>query len=371
MVAFSGARVVVDEIHAYAPEVTALALAALVFLKRRLGARVLFMSATVPDHLKRILARTMDILPVPEQPPWAPQPRHRLSLLPFDSQSGDAVRLITEASRRGSVLVVVNQVRRAIQLWDRLRQDVRAHLLHSRYHFADRAAIESRIQPQSGVVLVATQAVEVSLDLDFDACFTEMAPIESVVQRFGRCNRRGLHSPSPVFIFLKFPQGARAHLPYSEEHLSAVADVLKKFCERDETELTDGAVDVLLNHSYPADLKVQLERQISEKTERLQKLLVNGWKPFGLESSKEREALEEQWANLFDGSEVLPEVLIPDAKAERGWLGMSRYLVPIAGRQYRQFANQIDWNEELSCYVIRRPYGASGLDLHSGNDTQK
>jgi CRISPR-associated endonuclease/helicase Cas3 len=368
MVAFSGARIVVDEIHAYAPEVTALTLAALVFLKRHLGAQVLFMSATVPDHLKRVLASSMGILPVPEQPPWAPNARHRLTLLPFDSQSEDAIRLIIEASRRGSVLVVVNQVRRAIQLWDRLRQDVRSHLLHSRYHFADRAAIESRIQPQSGVVLVATQAVEVSLDLDFDACFSEMAPIESVVQRFGRCNRRGLHAPSPVFVFLKFPEGVRPHLPYSAEHLIAVANVLKEFCQQDETELTDSAVDVLLNRSYPADLKVQLEQQIREKAELLQKLFVDDWKPFGLESSKEREALEEQWASLFDGNEVLPEVLIPDARAQGSWLGAARYLVPIAGRQYRQFANQIDWNEELSCNIIRRPYGAGGLDLHSRND---
>jgi len=369
MVAFNGARIVVDEIHAYAPEVTALTLAALVFLERHLGARVLFMSATVPNHLKRVLARTMNILPVPEQPPWALKARHRLTLLPFDSQSEDAVRLIIEASQHGSVLVVVNQVRRAIQLWERLSQNVRSHLLHSRYHFADRAAIESRIQPQSGVVLIATQAVEVSLDLDFDVCFSEMAPIESVVQRFGRCNRRGLHAPAPVFVFLKFPEGPRSHLPYVEEHLHAVADVLKEFCTGDGTDLTDSATDVLLNRSYPADLEMELERQTSEKTERLQKLFVDDWKPFGLESSKERETLEEQWASLFDGGEVLPEGLIPDAKAQGSWLGAARYLVPIAGRQHRQFRNEIDWNEELACYVIRRPYGAGGLDLHSRNDT--
>lgn len=371
IVAFNGARIVVDEIHAYAPEVTALSLAALVFLERHLGARVLFMSATVPDHLKKVLARTMDILPLPEQPPWAPKARHRLTLLPFDSQSEDAIRRIIEASRRGSVLVVVNQVRRAIQLWDRLRQEIPSHLLHSRYHFADRAEIESRIHPQSGVVLVATQAVEVSLDLDFDSCFSELAPIESIVQRFGRCNRRGLHAPSPVFVFLKFPQSVRPHLPYMEGHLHAVADVLKTFCERGEADLTDSAVDALLNRSYPADLKVALERQISEKTEHLQKLFVDDWKPFGLESSKEREALEEQWASLFDGSEVLPEVLIPDAKAQGSWLGAARYLVPIAGRQHRQFRNEIEWNEELSCYVIRRPYGVGGLDLHSGMKHEK
>jgi CRISPR-associated endonuclease/helicase Cas3 len=365
MAAFSGARIVVDEIHAYDPEVTALTLAALVFLEQRLGARVLFMSATVPDHLKKALIRSMAILPVPENPPWSLQARHRLTLLPFDSQSQEAIDRIIDASRSGSVLVVVNQVRRAMQLWERLQHDVRSHVLHSRFHFADRAAIESRIQPEAGVVLVATQAVEVSLDLDFDACFSEMAPIESVVQRLGRCNRRGLRAPAPAFVFLKFPEGRRPHLPYVKEHLQAVANVLKEFCKDGAEDLTDRAVDVLLNRSYPADLQEQLARQISDKAERLQKLFVDDWKPFGLESSKEREALEEQWANLFDGSEVLPEVLIPNAKAQGTWLGAARYLVPIAGRQHQQFKNDIDWNEELSCYVIRRPYGSGGLDLHS------
>ena len=81
----------------------------------------------------------------------APKARHRLTLLPFDSQSEDAIRLIIEASRSGSVLVVVNEVRRAIQRWDRLRQDVRPHLLHSRYHFADRAAIADIILLKRGL----------------------------------------------------------------------------------------------------------------------------------------------------------------------------------------------------------------------------
>ena len=40
-------------------------------------------------------------------------------------------------------------------------------------------------------LLVGTQAVEVSLDIDFDCLFSEPAPIDALIQRFGRINRKG------------------------------------------------------------------------------------------------------------------------------------------------------------------------------------
>ena len=45
-----------------------------------------------------------------------------------------------------------------------------------------------------GTILVATQIVEVSLDISYDVLFTEVAPIDALVRRLGRDNRRGLAS---------------------------------------------------------------------------------------------------------------------------------------------------------------------------------
>jgi len=50
-------------------------------------------------------------------------------------------------------------------------------------------------------VLVATQVVEVSLDVDFDQGFFEPAPIDALVQRMGRINRQGARTPAPVVVF--------------------------------------------------------------------------------------------------------------------------------------------------------------------------
>ncbi len=363
---YSGARIVVDEIHAYAPEVTALSLAVLAFLLEHLDARVLFMSATVPPHLERALSQTLEVRRVPDQPPWGQTARHRLKLFPDHCLSNAAIQAIVDAAGRGSVLVVVNQVRRAIQLRERLMQFVPTQLLHSRFHFADRARIESELGPKPGAVLVGTQAVEVSLDVDFDSCFTELAPIESLAQRFGRCNRKGLQlRPAAVFVFTSFPQENRGHLPYDGKHLDQVRGILADFLAGGARDLGDGDIHDLLGRSYPQEMQDALLRAISEKTRRVRELFLDDWQPFGLATSDERASLEKQWEDLFDGAEVLPASLLHAAEEADSWFGVARYLVPVASQQLGRFRDRITKHEEFGCLVIDRPYGESGLDLHS------
>jgi CRISPR-associated endonuclease/helicase Cas3 len=73
-------------------------------------------------------------------------------------------------------------------------------LFHARYALCDRLAIEERVlrifgkdstpETRRGKILVATQVVEQSLDLDGDLIVTELAPMELLLQRFGRGHRR-------------------------------------------------------------------------------------------------------------------------------------------------------------------------------------
>ena len=77
--------------------------------------------------------------------------------------------------------------------------NIQTELLHGRFNMRDRSEKEQIIRNATGsksdarrpIVLVATQAVEVSLDIDLDTIYTEPAPLEALVQRFGRINRRG------------------------------------------------------------------------------------------------------------------------------------------------------------------------------------
>ncbi|MBE3552788.1 MAG: CRISPR-associated helicase Cas3' [Kyrpidia tusciae] len=106
-------------------------------------------------------------------------------------------RLALEQHREGSLtLVVLNRVNRAQEVYRQLLAmgaDAPVRLVHSRFRPEDRQEIWESIPEieSSGGILVATQAVEAGVDLSARTLITELAPWASLVQRFGRCNRRG------------------------------------------------------------------------------------------------------------------------------------------------------------------------------------
>ena len=78
-------------------------------------------------------------------------------------------------------------------------------LFHSRFIEQDRQKRENRIvegnKETEGFVAVVTQIVEVSLDIDYDVMFTQVAPVDALVQRFGRVNRKGQKGLVPIYVF--------------------------------------------------------------------------------------------------------------------------------------------------------------------------
>lgn len=112
------------------------------------------------------------------------------------SNAEAALDLLTDAATSGAACVWVrNAVDDAIAAVAALRaRGVNADLLHARFTLADRKRIEERVMAQfgrdgtdrAGRVLVGTQVLEASLDLDFDVMVSDLAPIASLIQRAGR-----------------------------------------------------------------------------------------------------------------------------------------------------------------------------------------
>jgi CRISPR-associated endonuclease/helicase Cas3 len=110
----------------------------------------------------------------------------------------DAIAAIVDAARAGAAVTWVrNSVDDAIEAAAELRAaGVDTTLFHARFAMGDRQDIEAKVlsrfgrdstgAAREGRVLIATQVVEQSLDLDFDLLVTDLAPADLVIQRAGR-----------------------------------------------------------------------------------------------------------------------------------------------------------------------------------------
>ncbi len=209
---FPNACFVFDEIHAYDPRVVGLTLGSAKLISQW-GARCLFFSATLPAFLHKLINDTIRQLPLIEPDPTQEEDkkildkkRHIMEVK--DGSITEHMETIVRTIRNSSsTLIVCNHVKTSQEIYSRLKEELPGEaikLLHSRFNQEDRNRIENRIINNSlPKVLVATQVVEVSLDVDFDQAFLEPAPIDALIQRMGRINRSGNRPPAKVIIFTK------------------------------------------------------------------------------------------------------------------------------------------------------------------------
>ncbi|KJS59673.1 CRISPR-associated helicase/endonuclease Cas3 [Streptomyces rubellomurinus] len=261
---------VLDELHAYDPE-TFGRLCAAMRLWEQLGSRIAVLSATLAPPLLAIVDESLH-QPVTchrAEPGTAPV-RHRLVIDDLPLMHPDSIARLEDWLDQGhNVLVVVNTVATAQALFTALADHARqqhpddpdvALLLHSRFKNEDRDAIERRLlarHPErsemprrSGGIVVATQTVEVSLQLDFDRGAVENAPIEAVAQRAGRVNRRGLHPDGPVEFRV---HRTESHRPYDQGAVDAAWSALTTVVEEGGATLSEEDIDRLLALAYDTD----------------------------------------------------------------------------------------------------------------------
>ena len=224
--------VILDEIHTYG----GLNLTAVVEMVRQLvsiGCNVHICTATIPTVLKNKL---LDILGVENtqiveftKPELAVYNRHIIH-----TRNGMDFSEIVERYKSGEkVLVVCNTVARAQNAYRVIKSMVpqcKNLLLHSKLEKKKKNEIERQLMELNAAnepcIAVSTQVVEVSLDINFDVLFTEVADIMSLIQRFGRVNRQ-----RKVIGLLKdiFVCDVDSYLPYNEQVCVRTFEELKKY----------------------------------------------------------------------------------------------------------------------------------------------
>lgn len=120
-----------------------------------------------------------------------------------------------ENKKSNKILVICNTIKKAQEIYLKLKEEDelkdKISMLHSNFIREDRENKEKEIldfgktEFDGEGIWISTSLVEASLDIDFDYLFTELQDLNSLFQRFGRCNRKGKKSVDETncFIYLK------------------------------------------------------------------------------------------------------------------------------------------------------------------------
>ncbi len=221
-----GKVLIVDEVHACDAYMQAV-LERLLSFHAAAGGSAILLSATLPQHMKQSLVQAWTAgggvsAPVlqssayplatqvaagqvdpPEHPlDTRPEVRRRVAVVYLSELDEVYARIRAALTQGRCVCWIRNTVADALAAWEALKPAVDADsitLFHARFVMGDRLDIEAQVLsnfgPDSGSVgrrgrlIIATQVIEQSLDVDFDVLISDLAPIDRLIQRAGRLQR--------------------------------------------------------------------------------------------------------------------------------------------------------------------------------------
>jgi CRISPR-associated endonuclease/helicase Cas3 len=237
--ALADSIVIIDEVHSFDRSM----FDNLISFLKHFDIPVLCMTATLPKSRREELVKAgLNVYPTDADRVKSPdliklEETERYQLHQVDSFN-TAYEQAVEAYQEGKrVLWVVNTVDRCIAIAKQLehKDKIKAITYHSRFTLADRQKVHSltveafsssQERSNGGVIAITTQVCEMSLDLDADVMITELAPISSLVQRFGRANRHLLRDFADIYIY-RLPD--KLIKPYDKEELLKAKEFLDSF----------------------------------------------------------------------------------------------------------------------------------------------
>lgn len=202
-----GCDVILDEVHTYSGVSQAMVIKLIQVLTNN-GCRVHVGTATMPsvlyDEIAGLLKKDLLEVTLPNNT-LKNFNRHIIHKIATVDLIWPLINEAIEQNKK--VLIVVNKVKTAQEIYMKIEElfpQTPNLLLHSRFKRGDRNKKETMLlgldeegnslnqfnTSNEAAIVVSTQVVEVSLDISFDVMFTQAAPLDALIQRFGRINRK-------------------------------------------------------------------------------------------------------------------------------------------------------------------------------------
>jgi CRISPR-associated endonuclease/helicase Cas3 len=393
---YTNALFIFDEIHAYDARRTALIITMMRWLRENFGARFLVMTATLPpmvrEQLQTALGVDNDDIIEADDALYKQSQRHEVRIHAGDLLTQLEGHIDAELAENKAILITCNRIATARAVHALLAgypqlQDDNLILLHGRFNGGDRKRLEDRLiaevptgrdlERDKPFVVVSTQVVEVSLDIDMDTIYTDPAPLEALLQRFGRVNRGRtgqLLCPVHVFTEPSNPTDSKnAYLPYAEQIVRRSVEELDKLHKQpiDESQVNNMLCDIYADEIYNAWMD-----EYETAADDFERIILAEMKPYESASP----AIWGKFYEMFEGIQVLPEAsteAYADAR-KRSWIEASEYLVSLSIQKWeigRFLKSGVMWdegNEKQGLFVIDAPYDPdNGLDLETARARAK
>jgi len=367
MLDIKGCDVILDEVHTYSDYSRAMVLE-IVKVLLVLECRVHIGTATMPSvlykELLKILGGPENVYEVKLSNEVLDKfDRHVIYKHNNEIEVDNILRKAIEHKEK--VLVIFNTIKKAQTAFEKYSKQfpsIQKMLIHSRFKRCDRVEREIRLKMEfngdgkfnpghNPCIVVATQVVEVSLDISFDRMITQCAPLDSLIQRFGRVNRKrdektiGKYKP----IHIIAPSGNV--LPYKMEILkmsfSQLPDDGVLLKERSIQEKIDAVYPILEMKEIDIHLKFKEGNIVmKELTDNKKSVLIDALEIEGAICilEEDREAyIKASWENRISMEIPISWKTISRYQSEYEQLKVGAYpfVVPQNINEYNQFGLQL------------------------------
>jgi len=200
-----------------------------------------------------------------------------------------SVESIIERHKEKSI-VICNTVDRCVEIYksleiEKLKGNLSSELIciHSRFFQSDRKDKEEKIskyfnkESNKNVILVSTQVIEVGLDISCDVLHTELSPINSLLQRIGRCAR---WSGVGEIMVYDLPDKKNKYLPYEKELSISTMNEIKLLENKD--------IDFTISQKLIQKVMARFENQIFDEIQNGFNQSIENIKDCWLEGGKDK-----------------------------------------------------------------------------------
>jgi CRISPR-associated endonuclease/helicase Cas3 len=228
--------IILDEIQNIPPKYIEAIEKVFLYLNQYFNTKFLFVTATQPIILNKETIELTDPSRKKTQEIFASLNRIKIDKSLLKLKEIEKTKLIESITgdykQSKSILVIINTVKQAQQIYKEVKNHfsaIESALLTSSILPIHRKEIIKKIQNNIHndiqQIVISTQVVEAGVDIDFDIVYRDFAPIDSINQAAGRCNRNGIKGKGIVKLF----NAGKANLIYDSSLLDITENILDEY----------------------------------------------------------------------------------------------------------------------------------------------